>query len=70
MQGPSGGMVDGWLGAVSAEGGLGGWEKYCEALRDEERVRLHWNVARERHAETCERHGKARAKVLNGELGR
>ena len=69
LKGPGGGMVDGWLGAVAAEGALGGWETYCEGLREDERVRLHWNVARERHAEVCEKHGRLRARVVTGELG-
>lgn len=69
MKGPSGGMVEGWLGAVGKANDLGDWNNYCEGMRHDDRVRTAWNVACERHGEAVEKHGRVRAKVLQGELG-
>ena len=68
MNGPAGGMVEGWLGAVGATENLGDWQNYCESVRNDERVRVVWNVACERHDEAIDKHGRIRNRVLQGEL--
>lgn len=58
--GPAGGMVDGWLGAIGETSSLGGWETYQRHLKDDERIRTYWTVASEKHLEVMERHGSLR----------
>lgn len=56
-------MVDGWLGAVGETGTLGGWESYAKAVKEDERLRMHWNTACEKHAAAVGVHENLRTRV-------
>ncbi|KAI9713385.1 MAG: hypothetical protein M1828_001419 [Chrysothrix sp. TS-e1954] len=62
-KGPNGGVLSIWLGVDSEAGALGGWENYCAGLKDDERVRVYWSSACEKHMEALERHGRMREEV-------
>lgn len=63
-----GGMVDGWLGVLGETMELVGWDGYKRGLKEDERIRIHGNVALERHVAAVEMHDKLRARIQVGGL--
>ncbi|KAF2840166.1 hypothetical protein M501DRAFT_679615 [Patellaria atrata CBS 101060] len=52
-----------WLEAVGDDSHGRGFESYCKGLKEDERVREHWNTGLERHALAMEKHRVVRARV-------
>lgn len=63
-KGPSGGMVEAWVGAVGETGSLGGWDTYVGAQIEQQRIRAHWTLAFEKHRGTVDLHTALRQRVM------
>ncbi len=58
----------GWLDALGETAGQQGYASYLKGLKEDERVRMHWNVSCDRHLQALERHGSLRERVLQGNV--
>lgn len=58
------GMVNDWLAAVGETGSLGGWDTYCRRQKEQQRMRMHWQVASEKHQDAIDAHTKLREKMM------
>lgn len=56
-----------WLGAMG-DTTAGGFGSYMRGIKEDERARMHWDVAWEKHKENMELFEAARARVLKGGL--
>lgn len=56
-----------WLGAIG-DTMSGGFGSYMRGIKEDERARMHWNIAWEKHKATMELFEGCRARVLKGGL--
>jgi len=56
-------VVANWLLAAGETEGKRGWESYRRGEREEERVRVYWNVACDRHREAVDGHERVRERL-------
>ncbi|KAF2238247.1 hypothetical protein EV356DRAFT_507338 [Viridothelium virens] len=57
------GATSNWLAATGETTGAPGFDTYLQGLREDERVRQHWNSSCEKHRETLEKFHHLREKV-------
>ena len=62
-QGAAKNVVANWLLAAGETEGKRGWESYRRGEREEERVRVYWNVACDRHREAVDGHERVRERL-------
>ncbi|KAK5161630.1 hypothetical protein LTR04_004002 [Oleoguttula sp. CCFEE 6159] len=53
-----------WIGGAEVDGAIKGFQSYEKAIKEDERVREHWNVSCEKHAKAVETFGRSRMSVL------
>ena len=56
-------VVANWLLAAGETEGKRGWESYRRGEREEERIRVYWNVACDRHREAVDGHERVRERL-------
>ncbi|KAK4997964.1 hypothetical protein LTR16_007070, partial [Cryomyces antarcticus] len=47
-----------WIGGAEVDGAIKGFQSYEKAIKEDERVREHWNVSCEKHAKAVETFGR------------
>ena len=63
MKGPSGGMVDGWLGVVEGTGTLGDFDTYTGKVTEDDAFHCQLQLALGHHLSWAEQHNGARRRL-------